>query len=579
MPRLIPLLLCLVATASPAQDLLVSSRFSDNVLRFGLDGTSKGVFAQGNGLDNPNGIAYGPDGHLYVGLGDVGRVMVFDGATGAYLRDFVSPATPGGLRGCRAIAFLPDGDLLVDAGPNDQVLRYRAGSGAFAGVFAADPALRGPVGLRVGPDGSVYVGAALSNNVLVYAPDGTLRRTLPMPAGHSNATGVLLHPDGSLLVAQSVSNAVLKLDPQTGAGAAFASGGGLAIPIDLIFHPNGELLVGSFQTDRILRYDGRTGAPLGDFVAGGAGGLDGTHNFAFMPAPPAAAPRVLLDTDRGPVLLELDPVRAPRSSANFLAYLDAGHYAGTLVDRVGSELLEAGRVREDGTPVARAGVIAAERGTGLRNLAGTLAAAPDGDAANTAAGFVINLADAPQRDATHAPFGHVVFGFATLAEMATTPRLAGSAQPIRPPRIAAARRVAPGRFPILPLHTGAGYDPLNSGRGFQLQVAHAAGGESGPLLVAFWYDYFEGRQLWASGVKPFAWGDAEVVLPMALTRGPGFGSAFDPAQVVTESDWGTLTVSFEGCEHGTFRYATRYGSGSAPVRSLTLPPEARCRGG
>jgi hypothetical protein len=112
----------------PAQaatpDLLVSSRFSDNVLRYdGQTGAFKAVFASGNGMDNPNGIAFGPDGHLYVGLGDSGRVMVHDGVSGAWLRDFVTPAGSGGLTGARAITFLPDGDLLVASGASSQILR------------------------------------------------------------------------------------------------------------------------------------------------------------------------------------------------------------------------------------------------------------------------------------------------------------------------------------------------------------------------------------------------------------------------------------------------------------------------
>ena len=69
------------ALALPARahgDLLVSSRFTDNVLRYDAHtGAFKGVFAAGNGLDNPNGIAYGPDERLYVGLGDVARVLRF----------------------------------------------------------------------------------------------------------------------------------------------------------------------------------------------------------------------------------------------------------------------------------------------------------------------------------------------------------------------------------------------------------------------------------------------------------------------------------------------------------------------
>jgi hypothetical protein len=55
----------------------------------------------------------------------------------------------------------------------------------------------------------------------------------------------------------------------------------------MTFHPDGTLLVGSFGTDAVLRYDALTGQPLGQFITPGAGGLDGTHNFAWMPVPAA----------------------------------------------------------------------------------------------------------------------------------------------------------------------------------------------------------------------------------------------------------------------------------------------------
>lgn len=283
-------LLFAVAGVARARDLLVSSRFSDNVLRYSTTGEPLGVFASGHGMDNPNGIAYGPDGHLYVGLGDTGRIMVFDGQSGTFLRDLVTPATSGGLLACRAIAFLPGGDLLVNDGAGDRVMRYDATTGAFLGAFASGNGLDGPVGLTIGPDGNVYVGAALSNAVFVYDQAGNLLRTLPAPAGQSNTTGVLFHTDGSLLVAQSVSNTVQRLDPITGLGGTLASGGGLSIPIAMAFHPDGSLLVGSFGNDKVVRYNAMTGQPLGDFILQGAGGLDGTHNFAFVPVP---APGVL----------------------------------------------------------------------------------------------------------------------------------------------------------------------------------------------------------------------------------------------------------------------------------------------
>ena len=75
-----------VTCSVTAGDLLVSSRFSNNVLRYNPEtGTSRGVFASGNGMANPNGIAMGPDGRLYVGNGDEPRVLRFNGISGEFI--------------------------------------------------------------------------------------------------------------------------------------------------------------------------------------------------------------------------------------------------------------------------------------------------------------------------------------------------------------------------------------------------------------------------------------------------------------------------------------------------------------
>jgi cyclophilin family peptidyl-prolyl cis-trans isomerase len=41
-----------------------------------------------------------------------------------------------------------------------------------------------------------------------------------------------------------------------------------------------------------------------------------------------------LDTSLGQIVLELDEVAAPISTANFLSYVDSGHYDGTIFHRV-----------------------------------------------------------------------------------------------------------------------------------------------------------------------------------------------------------------------------------------------------
>jgi outer membrane protein assembly factor BamB len=275
-----------VPSLAAAGDLLVSSRFTNNVLRYdSQSGTFIGVFASGNGLANPNGIAYGPDRNLYVGLGDQSRVLRFDGQTGAFLDEFVGPSTPGGLLNCRGIAFGPEGDLYVCSASTHQVLRYDGATGEFVGVAASGQGMNGPVGLTFGPDGNLYVGCALSNAVYAFTTAGTFIRSFQCGINR-NHVGTVFDRAGRLLVAQSVSNNVLAYDPVAGTClGVVAQGNGLNIPIYLALDVDGNLLVGSFGNDSVLRFDPATGAFLGTIVSSNAGGLDGTHSMAFIPDP------------------------------------------------------------------------------------------------------------------------------------------------------------------------------------------------------------------------------------------------------------------------------------------------------
>ena len=56
--------------------------------------------------------------------------------------------------------------------------------------------------------------------------------------------------------------------------------------------------------------------------------------LAAAPAALAADPRVELRTNRGPIVIELYPDKAPKTVANFLQYVKDGHYTGTTFHRV-----------------------------------------------------------------------------------------------------------------------------------------------------------------------------------------------------------------------------------------------------
>jgi cyclophilin family peptidyl-prolyl cis-trans isomerase len=286
-----------------------------------------------------------------------------------------------------------------------------------------------------------------------------------------------------------------------------------------------------------------------------------------------ANPRVLIDTDRGPMLVELDQARAPVTVANFLAYVDGDRYDNTLFHRVVRDfIVQGGGFRDDILPIAKFANIASEANNGLLNTPGTIAMAlsngsngqPNTASANS--DFFFNTGTNTTLNGNFTVFGRLVFGNQTLATMNSTARFAGSDTPVRAPLLKRAVRVASGAFPALDLHTGAWYDPSKSGRGFSLEITSQASPATGPQLIVHWYDYLDGKQIWMNGAKTFAWGDHEVVVPMQITSGGQFGSG---GQVVADEAWGTLTVRFTACDRATVTYATKNGNGTMSLQRAT----------
>jgi peptidyl-prolyl cis-trans isomerase A (cyclophilin A) len=124
---------------------------------------------------------------------------------------------------------------------------------------------------------------------------------------------------------------------------------------------------------------------------------------------PAWAQKVKLDTSMGEIVLELDAEKAPKTVANFLQYVKAGHYNGTIFHRViDGFMVQGGGFTPEMSEKGTRAPIALEAGNGLSNVRGALAMARTSVPDSATAQFFINVVDNPRLD-THGG-GYAVFG-------------------------------------------------------------------------------------------------------------------------------------------------------------------------
>lgn len=128
----------------------------------------------------------------------------------------------------------------------------------------------------------------------------------------------------------------------------------------------------------------------------------------------AQAVQVKLATNRGDIVLELDPVKAPKTVENFLAYVESGHYDGTIFHRViDGFMIQGGGLTADMKQKPTRAPIPNEADNGLKNLRGTVAMARTQDPNSATAQFFINVADndfLDYRAPTVQGWGYCVFG-------------------------------------------------------------------------------------------------------------------------------------------------------------------------
>ncbi len=126
---------------------------------------------------------------------------------------------------------------------------------------------------------------------------------------------------------------------------------------------------------------------------------------------------VVIETDLGDIEVELFDEKAPKSVANFLQYVEAGHYAGTVFHRVIPGFMAQGggydgemQKKPVKDPVENEG------DNGIKNERGTLAMARTSEPHSATAQFFVNVKDNAFLDHTAkdgSGWGYAVFGKVT----------------------------------------------------------------------------------------------------------------------------------------------------------------------
>lgn len=293
-------------------------------------------------LNFPTFVAFAPDGSLYIAdsynncirrvstKGIISTVAGVNGESGLYGDG--GPATSATLSNPNGIAFGRDGSLYIADTDNNRIRRV-APNGAistFAGSGTSDtPGFGGdngpataarfdtPFAVAVGPDGSVYIADNGNNRIRRVAPNGTISTfagngtaTFSGDGGPASAAsinspyGITVAPDGTVYFADSSNSRIRRVTPN-GTISTFAGNGnfqstgdgGPAIsaaftaPLGLTLGSDNSLYIADYGAQRIRRVTPSgtiaTFAGNGGFFGDGAGA---TLASLFTPSTAAVGP-------------------------------------------------------------------------------------------------------------------------------------------------------------------------------------------------------------------------------------------------------------------------------------------------
>ena len=153
---------------------------------------------------------------------------------------------------------------------------------------------------------------------------------------------------------------------------------------------------------------------------------------ARAPGPGPGIVHVRLDTAYGPITLALDARHAPKTVANFMAYVDDGRFDGVVFYRAARSKLAQqygfiqGGIRTDARRILPPFPLETTKMTGLKHTDGTISMARRADPSSAGGNFFITVGAMASMDASatspgYAAFGHVTSGMATVRRILARP--------------------------------------------------------------------------------------------------------------------------------------------------------------
>jgi DNA-binding beta-propeller fold protein YncE len=243
------------------------------------------------GTTEPLGVAATPSGdRVYVTeTGGKQLVRVFDRA-GKPVGTLNPPSSTGTAHTPMYVAINPTTqDVYVSDRLTDSVYVYDA-AGTYLSTFTPKGNLGGgwqPLGLAFGPDGSLYatdVRGVKTQRVLVFAPDGTLVRSLGAPGQLSFPNGIAVDANGNVEVSDSNNGRLVVFNPAGKMLATISRGvgeGDLGLPRGAAVDDAKRLYVVDTADHmvRVYSVDNSTATPTYIASFGDEGQTDGTFEY------------------------------------------------------------------------------------------------------------------------------------------------------------------------------------------------------------------------------------------------------------------------------------------------------------